>query len=152
MCALPDGVMQYLEKQGFVIVSTIDAQGHIHCSAKGIVGLEQHGTVYVMDVYMQKTFQNLQRDPRISITAVDEHTFTGFTLQGNAHIVPREQIKDHLMQKWEKRIIDRMTKRVIKSVQAESQSKGHFEARLPHVPQYLIEIDVEQIINLSPVS
>ena len=143
-------IIHFMAQQGFVIVSTLDEKGHIHCSAKGIVGLEERGKIYIIDLYLQKTYKNLKRNPIVSITSVDEHNFKGFTLQGKARVVPREDIKEHIMQRWEEKIINRISKRVVKGVQLESKSQSHFEAHLPHHPQYLIEIDVENIIDLSP--
>ena len=36
-------IIRFFVKQGFVIVSTIDKDGSIHTSAKGIVGVEKDG-------------------------------------------------------------------------------------------------------------
>ncbi|MCK5580469.1 MAG: pyridoxamine 5'-phosphate oxidase family protein [Candidatus Omnitrophica bacterium] len=147
---LPDGVIHFLERQGFVIVSTLDAKGAIHCSAKGIVGIEKQGRVFVIDLYKHKTFENLKRNPIVSISAVDEHKFVGYTIQGKAKIVPREDMQEHIVSKWEERILERISKRVASAVQAGVKSKGHFEVKLPEKPKYLIEIDVENIIDLAP--
>ena len=149
---LPEKVVHFLGNQGFVIVSTIDSKGGIHCSAKGIVGIEKEGRVFVIDLYMHKTFENLKRNPAVSITAVDEDRFIGYTLQGKAEIVLREDMKEHIISKWEERILKRMSERIAKSVQRGEKSRAHFEAQLPCHPKYLIEINIENIINLSPPS
>ena len=147
---LPERVYYFLERQGFVIVSTFDKKGRIHCSAKGIVGIERQGKVFVIDLYMHNTFNNLKKDPRVSITAIDEDQFAGYTLQGKAKIVAREDIQDHIISKWEDRILSRISSRVAKGVKTGAKSKSHFEAQLPKHPKYLIEVDVENIIDLSP--
>ena len=85
----------------------------------------------------------------MSITSIDEHKFIGFTLQGIAKIVLREDIKDNIVVEWEERILKRMTERITKSVHEGAKSKKHFEAQLPQQPKYLIEIDVENIIDLA---
>lgn len=151
MKKLSDDIVYFFKNQGFAIVSTLDPEGNIHCSAKGIVGIEKEGKVFVVDLYMQKTFNNLKKDPRISITAIDEREFIGFTLQGKAKIIPAEEMGGHLIDEWEKKIINRISKRVVKSVQKYHASLDHFEAKLPSQPQYLIEIDVESIIDLTPI-
>ncbi|RKY37738.1 MAG: hypothetical protein DRP78_00160 [Candidatus Omnitrophota bacterium] len=147
---IPDNVIYFLEKQGVVIVSTMDEKGNIHCSVKGIVGIEKQGRVFVVDLYLHKTFENLKQNPRVSITAVDEHKFEGYTMQGKGKVVLSEKIKGSLALNWEKRTIERISRRVLKSVQSGVKSKSHFEAELPAVPAYLIEIDAEKIIDLSP--
>ena len=148
---LPNNVIRFLGKQGLVIVSTLDAQGSIHCSAKGIVGIEKEGKVFVIDLYKSRTFKNLKRNLTASITAVDEHNFEGYTLQGIAKIVYREEIQDHIVKEWESQIVKRISTRIIKSIQSEKKTQSHFEAELPSQPKYLIEIDVKNIIDLSPL-
>ncbi|MDP8216737.1 MAG: pyridoxamine 5'-phosphate oxidase family protein [Candidatus Kaelpia imicola] len=147
---LSDKVVDFLERQSFVIVSTIDSDGRIHCSAKGIVGIHKDGSVFVIDLYRNKTYDNLKNDPRVSITQVDEHSFTGYTLQGKAKIVFKDQINDDQIKEWEKKVLKRISDRLVKSVQSEKASSMHHEAQLPEEPKYLIEIDVESIIDLSP--
>jgi len=149
---LPQKAVDCLEKQGIVIVSTLDEKGNIHCAVKGIVGIEKEGKVFVVDLFLNRTFRNLKRDSRVSITAVDERRFIGYTLQGKAKIVLSKDMKSHIVPEWENRIIQRITQRVVKNVQTGVKSKSPFEAGLPHSPKYLIEIDVEKIIDLSPPS
>lgn len=151
MKALPVEVMRFLEKQRVFIVSTLNEHGRIHCSAKGIVGFEPEGKIYVMDLYLKKTFRNLKRNPMITLTSVDENAFEGYSFQGNAKIVEYKDIQDHLMEKWTKRLIRRIADRLIRNVQSEKPTGRHYEAELPHMPKYLIEIDVEHIVSLTPV-
>ncbi|MFH1778204.1 MAG: pyridoxamine 5'-phosphate oxidase family protein [Candidatus Omnitrophota bacterium] len=146
---LSDNIIYLFKKQGFVIVSTLDAKRTIHCSAKGIVGIEKEGKVYLIDLYRANTFNNLKRDPTISITAVDEHQFVGYTLKGKAKIIERREIQDDIIKRWEERVIQRVSKRVVQNVKHDKKSKHHPEVLFPH-PQYLIEVDVEDIIDLTP--
>lgn len=149
MKKIPNKVIQLLKAKGCVIVSTLDKAGSIHCSAKGIVDVKEKGEVYLIDLYKQVTYNNLKRNPTISITAIDEHQFIGFTLQGKANIVKRNKIKDESIKQWEKKIVERISKRVIKNIQKDRGSTKHPESRFPQ-PEYLIEIDVEQVIDLTP--
>jgi len=142
-------IVNLLQKQGFVVVSTLDSSGGIHCSAKGIAGIEEQGRVYLIDLYRARTFDNLTKNPAISITAVDERQFSGFTLKGKASIIEREKIKSHIIKSWEDKVIQRVSKRVIQDVQADKKSSRHPEAAFPH-PQYLIEMQVEEAIDLTP--
>jgi len=50
---------------------------------------------------------------------------------------------------WRDRVIKRVSHRVIKSVQGERRSSHHPEAQLPQ-PQYMIVMDVEEIVDLTP--
>ena len=119
MRKITEDIVHLFHKQGFVIVSTLDVEGSIHCSAKGIAGIEAEGKIYLIDLYCGKTFDNLKRNPTISITAVDEDEFSGFTLKGKAEILGREEIKDHIIASWENKVVQRVSKRVIGHVKKE---------------------------------
>ncbi len=149
MTTLLPEIISFFHKQGFVIVSTLDLESKIHCSAKGIVGIEESGEVYLIDIYRARTFQNLTQNPTVSITAIDEHEFKGYTLKGEARIVERDEIKEHIIKSWEQKVIDRISKRVIKNIKRDRSSSTHPETRFPQ-PQYLIEIKVQEIVNLAP--
>lgn len=146
---LPDTIVHFLERQGFVIVSTLDAKGSIHCSAKGIVGIDKEGRIYIMDLYRARTLKNLRKNPVITVTSVDEHQFEGYTLKGKARIIERERIEDHLFKGWETRLRRRIANRMIKNIREEKQKSRHPEAHLPK-PKHLIVMDVEEIVDLVP--
>lgn len=149
MVKLSSDIVSLFEKQGFVVISTLDPRGTIHCAAKGIVGIEKRGVVYLMDLFRKNTFANLTRNPTVSITSVDEHQFKGYTLKGKAKIVEREKIEDHLIKAWEEKVVQRVSSRLIKNLREDKKTAHHPESLLPH-PQYLIEVDVDEIVDLTP--
>ncbi len=142
-------IIHLFHGQGFVIVSTLDADGKIHCSAKGIAGIKKKGEIYLIDLYQGKTFDNLKRNPVVSITAIDESKFTGYTLKGIAEIVDRKKIKNDISLNWENKVIQRVSKRVIDDIKKEKKSSYHPEALFPQ-PRYLIRMVVEDIVDLTP--
>lgn len=149
MRPLNDEIVHFFQNQGAVIVSTIDKNGCPSSACKGIVEINREGHVYLLDLYQGKTRANLERDPHISITAIDEHKFIGYCLKGRARIVTQEEIKPQLAKAWEDRITSRLTQRLLKNLRGEKGHSQHPEALLPE-PEYLIEIDVEEIVDLTP--
>jgi general stress protein 26 len=149
MKEIPANIVSFLHKQGFVIVSSLDQKQTIHCSAKGVVGIEAKGKVFLIDLYKGKTFENLKNNSTVSITAVNEHEFRGYCLKGYAKIVEREAIKEQIIKDWEEKVISRISKRVVKDVQKDKSSLAHPEVSFPS-PKYLIEIDAEEIVDLTP--
>jgi uncharacterized pyridoxamine 5'-phosphate oxidase family protein len=149
MKEISNNVIQLLKEHGFVIVSTLDRDGGIHCSAKGVVDVKKEGHIYLIDLYKRVTYANLKKNSIITITAIDEDQFIGFTLKGKAKIVKRNRIKESIIKQWEKKIIERISKRVIKNVKKDKSSTKHPESRFPQ-PEYLIEMEVDQIIDLTP--
>lgn len=146
---ISEDIIHLFKKQGFAIVSTIDSKGRIHCSAKGIAGIEEEGKVYIVDLYHKQTFANLKNNPLTSITAIDEHAFTGYTLKGVSKIVERADIHKHVIKNWEDKIVQRISERVVKNIKGDRKTSHHPEARLPR-PRYLIVMEVEEIVDLTP--
>ena len=146
---IPEDVVQFFEGQGSVIVSTIDQEGSPHNSCKGIIEISPRGLIYLLDVYKQKTFENLKRNPNISITAVDEHRFVGYSLKGKAKIIAGKDLGSKVIRSWEERVSGRITQRLIRNIHEEKAQSHHPEALLPK-PEYLIAIKVNEIVDLTP--
>lgn len=144
-----DEVLDFFKGRKIVLVMTLDEEGRIHSAVKGIVQIERAGKIAIVDLYCGKTLRNLQREPRVSVTAIDEERFIGYTLQGKAKIIPQWEIHENFIEKWQDHIVARISERVISSVRRGRKSKEIFEAHFPQHPKHLIEIEVENIINLS---
>ena len=119
---IPEKIVKFFNEQGFVIVSTLDFKNTIHSSAKGIVGISKKGRVCVVDIYMGQTRENIKNNPVMTITAIDEGRFIGYALKGNALIINKEDIKDHVNTNWEKKVTDRILKRVVRNVKKQKSS------------------------------
>lgn len=132
-----------------MVVSSIDVGGFPHSSCKGIVEITHDGKVFLFDLYQQVTHQNIARNPKISITAFDEHKFKGFCLKGRARMLKDSDVDKRLIGAWEDRIAGRLTQRLLKNVREEKGNTRHPEALMPR-PEYLIVMDVEEIVNLTP--
>lgn len=142
-------VIQFLERQGFVLVSTIDRQGIPYSSCKGIIEIDKKGLVYLLDLYRGSTYANLKKNPQMSITAVDEHSFRGYCLKGRAKTLTEEGFSPQLIKAWEERLTSRLTTRLLKNIRQEKSQLKHPELLLPS-PKYMIVMYVEKIIDLTP--
>ena len=142
-------VIDFLRTQDFVIVSSIDQDGFPHTSCKAIVKIDPVGEIYLVDVYLGVTIENIERNPQISISAVDEHKFIGYCLKGKATKMPDNSISQEIIKTWEDNITSRLAKRLLKNLGQDQAQKHHPEASLPQ-PKHLIVLEVEQIVNLAP--
>lgn len=149
MRRLSDEVVFFLKKQGFAIVSTIDRDGSIHSACKGIIKIVPEGHIYLLDLFIGRTYHNLQKNPVISITAADEHTFSGYSLKGRAAIISRENLEPEVIKSWDEMIVSRVTRRLLKNIREEKGHPSHPEVLLPN-PKYMIVMEVEDIIDLTP--
>ncbi len=150
MKQIPAEVADFLHSQSFVVVSSIDEIGFPHNSAKAIVKIDSLGEIYLIDVYQGLTCKNIKLDSKVSISAIDEHNFVGYCLKGRAKILPNDKISQEIIKTWEDNITTRLTKRLIKNLTSDKGQRHHPEASLPQ-PKHIIAIEVEQIVNLSPL-
>lgn len=146
---LTDDIVYFFRRLSFTVVTTIDDNGRPHSACKGIVKIDQDGTVYLLDLYKQETFKNLKRNSSISVTGVDENKFEGYCLKGEARIASTEELTEDIIAFWENKITSRITQRVIDSIQEKKGHKSHPEASLPK-PEYLIVMKVEEALDLTP--
>jgi len=144
----PD-IVEFFHNQHFTIISTIDKKGYPHNACKGIVQIDESGKAYLLDLYMARTYENLRANPRISITAVDEHKFVGYCLKGKAKIVQKNKVSKSILKLWEDKITSRISHRLLKNIKGEKGHHAHPEALLP-APTYLIAVDVDEIVELIP--
>jgi general stress protein 26 len=144
-------IINFLDSQSFVLVSTIDKNGFPHNSCKGIVKIDPLGQIYLLDVYHGLTSENIKHNHQISISAVDEHKFVGYCLKGKARVVLNDFLSQEIIKSWEDRITSRLSKRLLRNMREEKGPKHHPEASLPK-PKYLIVVEVEEIVDLVPIN
>lgn len=149
MKRLSNEIIRFFNRQHYTVVATVGDDGIPHSACKGIVKMGGNGEVYLLDLYKGATFRNLQKNPALSITAVDEHRFKGYCLKGTGRIVALDGVKPQILRAWERRLSSRITHRIIKSVQGQKGHPRQPEARLPK-PQYLIAMGVREIVDLTP--
>jgi general stress protein 26 len=149
MKRLQEGIIKFFLRQSYAIITTIDKNGCPHNSCKGIVEIGEDGKVYLLDLYKERTYENLKQNPHITITAVDEHKFIGYCLKGTAAIVKKEELKSHTLNIWEDKIKKRISNRLLRNLHGEKGHAHHPEALLPQ-PEYLIVVDVKEILDLTP--
>jgi general stress protein 26 len=149
MKPIPKVVIDFLRTQGFVIVSSIGKGGFPHSSCKAIVKIDPVGEIYLVDVYDGVTSENIENNPRINISAVEEHKFSGYCLKGKARKIKEDFITQEIIKVWEDNITLRLAKRLLKNLVQDQSQKHHPESGLPH-PKHLIVLAVEEIVDLAP--
>lgn len=132
-----------------MIVSTLDNRGRPHSACKDLIKINENGRVYLLDLYLRETFSNLKRNKNISLTAVDEHRFKGYCLKGKARVLLVRNLSPEIKSAWEQRIASRLTQRVLRNLRGEKGHPRHPESLLP-LPQYLIMMQVEEVVDLTP--
>lgn len=148
MKKIPQETVSFLNAQGFVIVSSIDQDGFPHSSCKALAKTDPLGEIFLVDAYSGVTHENIKVNPRVSVSAVDEHKFTGYCLKGKAKILSA-QTSQELIKSWEDNLTSRLAKRLLKNLAQEHGRGDHPEAKLPQ-PRHIIAVEIEEIVDLAP--
>jgi len=146
---LNDDVKNFLEKQHFVIVSTLDDKGNIHTSAKGIIQVESRGKIFLLDIYKGRTYRNIRLNPNVTVTAIDERRFRGYSVEGKARILREDNLPKKALDTWHEKLARRIARRVISHVKEGREEKKIPEASFPF-PKYIIDVTVDSITDLAP--
>ncbi len=146
---ISDELIYFLKKQHYAIISTIDKNGAIHNSCKGVVDIDKQGIIYLLDLYKQRTYMNLQFNPNIALTVVDEHKFEGYSLKGKVKIISGKKITQEMMKAWEKKITSRVSQRILRNIEGKKGHPQHPEILFP-MPEYAIEMTVDSVVDLTP--
>ncbi|MCX5713177.1 MAG: hypothetical protein NTY47_09025, partial [Candidatus Omnitrophica bacterium] len=70
-------------------------------------------------------------------------------LKGKAKIIVAQDLDKDIQAAWEERVSGRITQRLLKNLKEEKGHPSHPEASFPK-PQYLILMQVEDIVDLTP--
>lgn len=90
MVKIGDEIVSLIAKEGnVVVVASVDASGIPNISPRYVMMILNDEKLVFADVYMNKTFTNIKRWPKVSVAIVDKLNRGGFQLKGDV-----EQITD----------------------------------------------------------
>ena len=93
MVKITDEIVSLLAKEGNVVVAaSVDATGIPNVSPRYVLMILDDEKLVFADMYMNKTFTNIKRWPKIAVAIVDKVNRGGFQLKGDV-----EEIKDPLI-------------------------------------------------------
>lgn len=99
----------------------------LHCkpnsAAKLLVDVELPNHVYYLDYNHTQTYSNIQANPQISISFMDDAAFTGFRMTGTAQVLTSGKEYDEACKSWEKRLIAYEADRIVRRLM------GHYSTK-----------------------
>ncbi len=81
MAKIPEEVQDFL-KNKLAWVATASPDGLPNATPKGTVQLIDDEHLVFADLFSLKTRENLQKNPKVAVTVVDEKTHKGYQLKG----------------------------------------------------------------------
>ena len=97
MAKTPQEVQEFLPgKMGWVATATPD--GIPNATPKGTVQLLDDEHVIFADLFSLKTRENLEKNPKVAVTVVDEKNFKGHQIKGSAELVDSGPLYDQVVE------------------------------------------------------
>ncbi|MGE5309007.1 MAG: pyridoxamine 5'-phosphate oxidase family protein [Deltaproteobacteria bacterium] len=122
MSLLSESLRQFLRTAEFLYVATVYDGGKPYVAPKFLISVECD-TLFLADFVLGKTWDNLSRQPVLSLAVLNYDTLEGFQLNGTARLLRKGKEYDRLIGLLEQREISLTADRVLASLEANRKSK-----------------------------
>lgn len=116
-------------------VASCDSHGKPNSAAKMLIDVVEPNKIYYLDYNHTQTFANMQDNPQISISFMDDAAFTGYRVTGTAETLPPGAEYEAARRGWEKKLISYEADRILARITGRYSTKES-EMKLP--PDFVI--------------
>lgn len=136
-----------IESREFISVASCDLDARPNAAPKFLLKVEA-SHIYLVDYVLGQTFRNLQANPRVSLSFLDNNTLMGYQINGNVEIIDSGQEYDSALKDLERKQIDLSATRIIDGVM---KGRAHKAYEMAAAEQFVIlKIKVEEIVQIHP--
>jgi general stress protein 26 len=136
-----------LDKREFISVATSDLNSRPNAAPKFILKVDK-GHIYLVDYIIGTTYENLRKNPRVSLSFMDQRTLRGYQLNGKAHIIDKGRSYSAMRKEMLDKEIRLTTKHIIEDVRGQSKHDT-FEVTLSE--RYVIfVITIDEVVEIGP--
>lgn len=120
------------EKQNLKVVSvaSCDLQGKPNSAPKMLIDIAEPNLVFFLDYKFTQTYTNLQINPQLSLSFMNDAAFTGYRMTGVGQILESGPEFEAVKKCWDKRVIAYETDRIIQRIRGGFSTKAS-ESSLP---------------------
>lgn len=140
-------IAQFLKNREFISVATCDFKGRPNAAPKFILKFENN-FIYLVDYTIGMTWENLNINPKASLSFMNSDTLVGYQINGAVEIIDQGPEYNSLLREFKKKQIDLSIKRIIEGV---SRGKGHesFEVALPE--RFVVfKVKLKDVAEIGP--
>ena len=116
-------------------IASCDLHGKPNSAAKMLIDVVEPNRIYYLDYNHTQTFANMQSNPQLSVSFMDDAAFTGYRLTGSAEIVPSGTEYEAAKRSWDRKLISYAADRILARVTGRYSTKES-EIKLP--PDFVI--------------
>ncbi len=140
-------IINFLRSQRFLFIGTSDKRGRPHTSAKPLLKISDN-YIYLVDFVVGRTYKNIKRNPKVSLSAVDIEKAIGYQLYGSAEVVDKGEEFRRLSGEMSSKQVKLATERVIQGVRKSTSSLVDALISLKTVS--ILKIRIKEIGQIKP--
>lgn len=139
--------LEFLKTKDFVSVGTSDLNAMPNAAPKFLLRIED-GYIYLVDYVIGKTYQNIKKNPKVSISFLDTETLIGYQVNGSVEILDKGNEYDGILSELLEKKIDLSAKRIIEGV---STGKTHKTFELSLSDRFVVlKVKVKEVVEICP--
>jgi len=136
-----------IESREFISVASCDLDGRPNAAPKFLLKIEA-GYIYLVDYVIGQTFRNLQVNPRVSLSFLDNNTLMGYQINGKVEIIDSGPEYEAALKDLERKEIDLSATRIIDGV---TKGQAHKAYEIAASEQFVIlKVKVEETVQIHP--
>lgn len=136
-----------IESREFISVASCDLDGRPNAAPKFLLKVES-SHIYLVDYVIGQTFRNLQVNPRVSLSFLDNNTLMGYQLNGEVEIIDSGQEYNAALDDLERKAIDLSATRIIDGVM---KGRPHSAYEITASEQFVIlKVKVGEVVQIHP--
>lgn len=140
-------IVEFLKNNEFISIGTCDSDMQPNVAPKFLLRVEGD-CVYLGDYNIDRTWANINFNPKVSLSAMNLNTLTGYQINGSVEMVEEGRKQKKLLQEFNTRKIHFSTKRVIEGIHSEKTHRS-FEMEFPE-RVIIYKVKVEEVIKIKP--
>lgn len=136
-----------IESREFISVASSDLDARPNAAPKFLLKVDA-SHIYLVDYVIGQTFRNLQVNPHVSLSFLDNNTLMGYQINGKVEIIDAGPEYELALTDLERKEIDLSATRIIDGIM---KGQSHNAYEMAASEQFVIlKIKVEEIVQIHP--
>ena len=135
-----------LSRLQFLHVATSSKEGQPNAAPKLILKIDDE-TIYLVDCTIGKTWENLKKNPKVSLSFVDEESLKGYQINGEATVLEGREITSELRAILEEKEVALTVKRIVSGIH---ERKKHEDFEMGMSDKFVIfKINLVEVVEIG---
>lgn len=146
MPKITENMLGLFKKREFVSIATADKAGQPNSVPRFFL-CAKGDFIYLIDHVMGRTVFNINENPLVSVSFMDQDSLEGYRFNGSAKVLTGGKTYDAMLAEWNKRVVKLSAERVLEAIRT-GKKRGHYEVEISE-KFALLKIKVESVVKIG---